>query len=112
MGRQGMRGLKTRVERECSISRGGARLCSGGIHVGGVRGGSHSVTSGDTAGGAASRVLNLERESCEHPRWTHLEQVQHCTDLPPKSHFQHTLSKERWGQGWDERCRSSREAEQ
>ena len=27
------------------------------------------------------RVLNLERESHEHLRWTHLEQVQHCTDL-------------------------------
>ena len=35
-------------------------------------------------GGAAPRVraLNLDRESCEHLRWTHLEQVQHCTDLP------------------------------
>ena len=41
-----------RVGRECSISRGGARLYSGGIHVGGVRGGSHSVTGG----GAAPRV--------------------------------------------------------
>ena len=28
------------------------------------------------------RALNLERESCEHLRWIHLEQVQHCTDLP------------------------------
>ena len=28
------------------------------------------------------RALNLERESCEHLRWNHLEQVQHCTDLP------------------------------
>ena len=37
-----------RVGRECSISRGG-RLHSGGIHVGGVRGGSHSVTAGGTA---------------------------------------------------------------
>ena len=27
-------------------------------------------------------MLNLERESCEHLRWTHLEQVHHCTDLP------------------------------
>ena len=33
------------------------------------------------ARGEAPRVLNLERESCEHLRWTHLEQVQHCTDL-------------------------------
>ena len=46
MGRSGIRGLETRVGRECSISRGGARLYSGGIHVGGVRGGSHSVTAG------------------------------------------------------------------
>ena len=29
-----------------------------------------------------ARALNLERESCEHLRWTYLEQVQHCTDLP------------------------------
>ena len=35
-----------RVGRECSISRQRARLYSGGIHVGGVRGGSHSVTAG------------------------------------------------------------------
>ena len=27
------------------------------------------------------QVLNLKRESCEHLRWTNLEQVQHCTDL-------------------------------
>ena len=46
MGRWGIRGLDTRVGRECSISRRGARLYSGGIHVGGVRGGSHSVTAG------------------------------------------------------------------
>ena len=52
MGRWGIRGLETRVGRECSISRGGARLHSGGIHVGGVRGGSHSVT----ARGAAPRM--------------------------------------------------------
>ena len=36
MGRRGIRGLKTRVGWECSISRGVARLYSGGIHVGGV----------------------------------------------------------------------------
>ena len=40
------------MEREGSISRGGARLHSGGIHVGGVRKGSHS----DSAGGTAPRV--------------------------------------------------------
>ena len=53
MGRWGIRSLETRVGQECSISRGGAEFHSGGIRVGGVRGGgSHSVT----AGGAAPRV--------------------------------------------------------
>ena len=28
---------------------------------------------------------------------------------PARSHFQHTHSKERWGQGWDKCYRSSRE---
>ena len=31
---------------------------------------------------------------------------------PARSHFQRTLGKGRWGQGWDERCRSSREGEE
>ena len=44
-GQMGIRGLETRVGRECSISRGG-RLYSGGIHVGGVRGESNSVQQG------------------------------------------------------------------
>ena len=33
------------------------------------------------------RALNLDRESCEHLRWTHLEQVQHSTDLPRQVTF-------------------------
>ena len=50
MDRKGIRDLKMRVERRCSISRGGARMYSGGIQTRGVRGGSHSVTSRDTVG--------------------------------------------------------------
>ena len=50
MGRQGIKGLKTRVGRECSISTQRTRLYSGGINVGGARGESHNVSSGDTAG--------------------------------------------------------------
>ena len=46
MGRWGISGLGTRMGRESSVSRGGARLHSGGIHVGGVRRGSHSDSSG------------------------------------------------------------------
>ena len=41
MGRWRLRGFETRLH----ISRGG-QLYSRGIHVGGVRGGSHSVTAG------------------------------------------------------------------
>ena len=51
MGRWGIKSLKAMVKWECSISHGKARLYSGDIQVGGVRGGSHSVTSRDTAGG-------------------------------------------------------------
>ena len=54
------RGLKTKVGRECSISRG-ERLYSGGIHVGGVRGESHSVTArgGQLQERELPRALNL-----------------------------------------------------
>ena len=55
MGRRGI-SLKTKAGQECSISRRRVRLYNGGIHVGGVRGESHSVTSGDTAGGEAPGV--------------------------------------------------------
>ena len=43
MRRWGIRGLESRVGRECSISREGARFHSGGIRVGGVRGGGVTV---------------------------------------------------------------------
>ena len=55
MSRREIRGLETRVGRESSVSRSGARLHSGGIHDGGVRGGSHS----DSAGGSS------KSESCQ-----------------------------------------------
>ena len=49
MGRWGIRSLETRVGRESSISRGRARLHSGGIHVEGVRRECHSDSAGETA---------------------------------------------------------------
>ena len=61
---------------------------------------------------SCQELLNLERESCEHLMMTHLEQVQHCTDLPCCVTFQRTQNRERWGQGLDERYRSSREGEE
>ena len=60
MSRRKIRGLKTRVRRECSITRGGARLNNGGIQVGEVRGRSHSVTTRDAARGGSSKS-----ESCK-----------------------------------------------
>ena len=71
MGRQGIRSLKTRVGRVCSISRRRARLYSGDIRIGGVLEKSHNVTSGETAGGKLRerellRVLNLDIKSFEH----------------------------------------------
>ena len=90
-GPTGIKSLKTREE--CSIGRRRARLYSGGMHVGGVRRESHN---GDTVGGVSPRVItakisNLDKESCEHLRWTNLVQVQHCTDLPRQVIFpEHT----------------------
>ena len=43
MGGKRIRGLKARVRCECCIIREGARLSSGVIPAGGVRGGSHSA---------------------------------------------------------------------
>ena len=76
MGRRGIGGLKTRVGRECSISRRRARLYSGGMRVGEVRGESHGVMSGNTAPRKrAVKSSKLQRESCEHLRLSHLEEV-------------------------------------
>ena len=49
MGRRRIGGLETRVGRECSISRGRAKLYSGGMHVGGFQRGSHSVMAEEAA---------------------------------------------------------------
>ena len=45
------------------------------------------------------RALNLERESCEHLGWTHLEQVQHCTDLPRQVTFPAHTEQGKMGPG-------------
>ena len=43
------------------------------------------------------RVLNLGKEGGEHPKWTHLEQVQHCTDLPLQITFSALTKQEKMG---------------
>ena len=90
MGKWGIRDLETRVGQECSISRGGPDCTvevymseefeEGGVTV--LRPGGGQLQEWELP-----RALNLERKSCEHLRWTHLEQVQHCTDLPRQVTF-------------------------
>ena len=45
------------------------------------------------------RALNLERESCEHLRWTYLQHVQHCTDLPRQVTFPAHTEQGKMGPG-------------
>ena len=72
---------------------------SGGIHVGGVRGWSHS----DSAGGATPRVRAAKSSEfgggkvvsiLDGPIWGKRSIALTC---PARSHFQCTQSKERWG---------------
>ena len=55
MGQRGVRSLKARVGRECSISRRSARLYSGEIHVGEIQGECQCYEWGHSRG-AAPRV--------------------------------------------------------
>ena len=41
----------------------------------------------------------MDRESCEHLRWTHLEQAQHCTDLPRQVTFPAHTEQGKMGPG-------------
>ena len=49
----------------------------------------------------AARVLNLEKESIEHLKWTSFEQVHHCTDLLCQVTFPAHTEKEKTGPGLD-----------
>ena len=89
------------------------RLNSGGILAGGVRGGSHSVTSRDVAGETApgvraAKISEFVVSTLDGPICS---KYSIALTYPAKSPFQHTLSKERWGQGWNECYGSSREEE-
>ena len=69
---------------ECSISRGGPDSTVK-VYM------SEEPKEGESQcygrGCCSKRALNLDKESCEHLRWTHLEQAQHCTDLPHQVTF-------------------------
>ena len=41
----------------------------------------------------------MERESCENLRWTHLEQVQHCSGLPHQFTFSEHTEQGKMGPG-------------
>ena len=99
VSRREIKGLKARVGRKRCISRCGPHWT---VEVYKLEESREEVTviSSEKAGtqlqeGELPRVLNLEKESSEHFRWTDLEQVQHCTDLSARSHFQRTLNRER-----------------
>ena len=61
---------------------------------------SHSVSAeGKAPRVRLPRALNLDRESCEHLGLTHLEQVQHCTDLSRQVTFPAHTEQEKMGPG-------------
>ena len=86
MGRWGIRGLETRVGPDCTVEVYMSEESEEGVAV---------------LVGAASRVraLNLDRGSREHLRWTHLEQAQHCTDLPRQVTFPAHTEQGKMGPG-------------
>ena len=45
------------------------------------------------------KALKLDKESCEHLRWTHLEQAQHCADLPRQVTFPAHTEQGKMGPG-------------
>ena len=96
MGRRGIRGLKTRVEQECSISRGGPD-CT--VKVYRSEESEEEVTVLRVETKQVEDSSNSERESCEHLRWIHLEQVQHCTDLPRQVTFPAHTEQGKMGPG-------------
>ena len=99
MGGWGIKGLETRVTRECSISRGGQivqwRYTS---RRSPRREESQCYGRGGSSKSESCQEL-LERESCEHLRWTHLEQVQYCTDLPRQVTFPAHTEQGKMGPG-------------
>ena len=70
------------------------------MHVGGVRRGSHSDSAGATAPRVrAAKSSEFGQESCEHLRWTHLKQAQHCTDMPRQVTFSAHTEQGKMGSG-------------
>ena len=55
------------------------------------------LAEGESPEVRADKILNLEKESGEHLKWTHLEQVQHCTYLPRQVTFPAHTEKEKMG---------------
>ena len=120
MGRRRIRGLEARVGQKCSISIWGTGLNNRGIQVGGVQGGSHSVTmrcncgshgvaSRDAAGVRAAKSSEFGEgelvSTLDGPIWS---KYSIALTYLARSHFQCTLSKERRSQCWDKCYDSSR----
>ena len=101
MGRWGIRGLETRVRWECSVSRGGAQIVQWRYTC---RRSPRRESQWVGRGGAAPRVRAAKSSEfgeggCLHFRWTHLEQAQHCTDLPRQVTFPAQTEQRKMGPG-------------
>ena len=102
VGGMEIRDLKARVGCECCISRRGPDGPDWAVEVYKLEKSKEEVTvlvgvgspkkAGMQQGGQLREwelpsVLNLEKESSEHFKWTQLEHMQHCTDLPRQVTF-------------------------
>ena len=103
MGGRRIRCLKMRMGRECCISREGTDQPGSTVEIYKLEESEEEDTvlvgmgfsEADRATpGELPRVLNLKKERSEHLKWTHLDQVRHCTYLTPSLHFQRTLNRE------------------
>ena len=94
---------------ESVVSVEGGQIVQWSIHVGSVRGGSHSVTAAPRVRAAKNFEFGGNVVSTlGGPIWSRCSTALTCR---ARSHFQRIQSRERWGQGWDERYRLSRGVE-
>ena len=115
-GQKGHKRFEGEGVAECNIGKGGLD-CTVEVYMSEESEERVTVLRVGTQQGAALRLRaakssEFERESCEPRRWTHLEQVQHCTDLPRQVTFPAHTEQGKMGQGLDERYLSLREGEE
>ena len=110
MGRRGIKGLESRVGRECSISRGWGQIPQWKYTCRRIpRRESQCCGRGDSSKSESCQELLIWIKkvvsTLDGSIWSKRSIALTC---PARTHFQRTQSRERWGQGWNERYRSSR----